>query len=246
MGCDKEWYHFLGVKNWQTLAALWACALPCNKKKISRAEGSWTNPLNALQWVIRYFFIKFCIYRFSLWYEFFVHNALRVEKSYQHVLDAEPLEFQFLRPRGVSPTHSEFCRLVSGSQAKHQVSSPVIIWLKKFLSASAIAIMPCQDVTRSSFCQGVKECGIKRAHNILFPKSSFRIRRTTALGMFKDSAIILDVIRMSFLTKLATVAMFTSVRVYFGRPPLSSSSTGFLLSRNRECQHLIRSQPYSY
>jgi hypothetical protein len=27
-------------------------------------------------------------------------------------------------------------------------------------------------VTRSSFCSGVKECGTKRAHNILFPKSS--------------------------------------------------------------------------
>jgi hypothetical protein len=31
------------------------------------------------------------------------------------------------------------------------------------------------------------------------------------LGMFKDSAIILDVIRWSFLTKSATAAMFTSV-----------------------------------
>jgi len=41
----------------------------------------------------------------------------------------------------VSLTHSELCRFVSGSQAKHQVSSPVIILLKQFLSASAIAIM---------------------------------------------------------------------------------------------------------
>jgi hypothetical protein len=29
-----------------------------------------------------------------------VHYALRVEKIYQHGLDAGPLEFQFLRPRG--------------------------------------------------------------------------------------------------------------------------------------------------
>jgi len=29
----------------------------------------------------------------------------------------------------------------------------------------------------------------------LFPKSSFRIRITKVLGMFKDSAIILDAIR---------------------------------------------------
>jgi hypothetical protein len=40
----------------------------------------------------------------------------------------------------------------------------------------------------------------------------FRIRRTTVLGMFKVSAIILDAIRRLFLTKsAATAAMFTSV-----------------------------------
>jgi hypothetical protein len=82
-------------------------------------------------------------------------------------------------------------------------------------------------------CSGVKECGTKRAHNFLFPKSSFRIRRTTVLGMFKDS-IILDAIGRSFLTKSATAAMFTSVRVDFGRPPLSSTSTSSLPSWNRE------------
>jgi len=53
--------------------------------------------------------------------------------------------------------------------------------------------------------------------------------------MFKDSAIILDAIQRSFLTKSATAAMFTSVHVDFGRPPLSSSSTSSLPSRNREC-----------
>ena len=37
---------------------------------------------------------------FPLLYEFFVHYALRVEKNYQCGLDAGPLEFQFLRPRG--------------------------------------------------------------------------------------------------------------------------------------------------
>ena len=46
-GCNFFW-----VKNWQTLAALWAGALSCNKKKISRAERSWTNPLNALLFYI--------------------------------------------------------------------------------------------------------------------------------------------------------------------------------------------------
>jgi hypothetical protein len=54
------------------------------------------------------------------------------------------------------------------------------------------------------------------------------------LGMFKDSAIILDAIRWSFLTKSATAAMFTSVRVDLGRPSFSPSSTSSFPSRNRE------------
>jgi hypothetical protein len=63
-------------------------------------------------------------------------------------------------------------------------------------------------------------------------KNSFRVRRTTVLGMFKDSAIILDAIRPSFFTKSS--ATFTPVRVDFGRPPLSSSFTSSLPSRNPE------------
>jgi len=88
-------------------------------------------------------------------------------------------------------------------------------------------------MTQSSFCSGVKECGTKRAHNILFPKPSFRIRSITVLGMSKDSAIILDAIQRSFLNKSATAAMSTSFRVDFARPPLSPS-TSSLPSRNRE------------
>jgi len=63
--------------------------------KISRVKCSWTNPLCVLQEVIHYAFIKFCIYCFFLWYEFFVCYALRVEKFYQHGLDVGPLEFSF-------------------------------------------------------------------------------------------------------------------------------------------------------
>ena len=69
------------------------------QEKFSRAERSWTNPLNALQEAIHYLFIKFCIYCFSPCYELFVHCASRFEKNYQHDLDAGPLEFQFLPPR---------------------------------------------------------------------------------------------------------------------------------------------------
>jgi hypothetical protein len=39
------------------------------------------------------------------------------------------------------------------------------------LSASAIVIMSWQDVTRSSLCSGVKDCGIKRDTTFSFPNS---------------------------------------------------------------------------
>jgi len=41
--------------------------------------------------------------------------------------------FSFFGRGDVSPTHSELCRFVSGSKAKHQVSSPTIILLKNFV-----------------------------------------------------------------------------------------------------------------
>jgi hypothetical protein len=43
-------------------------------------------------------------------------------------------------------------------------------------------------------CQGVWN----QTCTQLFPKSCFRIQRTTVLGMFKDSDVILDVIRGHF------------------------------------------------
>ena len=145
-----------------------------------------------------------------------------------------PWKFQFLRSRGclINPIRTlSLCFGVTGK-------TPGLIsrnnFIKKFLSASAIAIMSGQDVTPSSLCSGVKERGAKRARNFLFPKSFFRIRRTTVLGMFKDSTIILDAIRRSFLTKSATAAMFASVRVDFEWPHLSSFSTSSPPSRYRE------------
>jgi len=90
-------YHFAGSKIGKRSCVGRGIII---QEKISRAERSWMNPVNALQEVIHYSFIKFCISWFSLWYEFFMYYTLRVEKNYQHGLDARPLEFQFLRPRG--------------------------------------------------------------------------------------------------------------------------------------------------
>jgi len=95
MGCKIFWRQKLAK-----ICSFVGGRIIVQQEKISRAELSWTNPLNALQEAIHYSFIKFCIYCFSLWYELIVHFALKVEKIDQHGLDAGPMEFQFLRPRG--------------------------------------------------------------------------------------------------------------------------------------------------
>jgi hypothetical protein len=85
------------------------------QEKIPRAERSWTNPLNALQEAIHYLFMKFCIYCFSLWYELFVHYALRAEKFINMFLMLDVSNFSFFGRVDVSTNHSELCRLVSVS-----------------------------------------------------------------------------------------------------------------------------------
>jgi hypothetical protein len=141
--------------------------------------------------------------------------------------------FSFSGRGDVSPTHSEICRFVSGSYAKHQVSPPVITLLKKMCLHRPSRW--CLGEMWLDFpllrCQGLwkKICTRLSLSQILVQNP-----KNYSLGMFKDSAIILSAIRRSFLTKSATAAVFTSVRVDFGRPLLSSSSTSSLPSRNRE------------
>jgi len=155
--------------------ALWTGALPCNKKRSESTTqrdkptecASGGNPLLLYTRKILHL-LFFPLVR--------ILCAVRLEskKNYQHGLDAGPLEFQFLQLRGclTNPFRTLLlCFRVIGK-------TPGLIscnnFVKKLLSASAIAIMSWQDVTRSSLCSSV-ECGIKRAHNFLFPKSSFRI-----------------------------------------------------------------------
>jgi len=61
-GCN----NFLGQKLANTCSFVGERII-VQHEKISRAERSWTNPLNVLQEKIHYSFIKFCIYSFSLW-----------------------------------------------------------------------------------------------------------------------------------------------------------------------------------
>ena len=107
---------------------------------ISRAERSWTNPLNAFQDAFHYSFIKILHLLFFLLVRILCSLRLESGKNYQHGLDAYLWNFSFFSRGDVLPTHSELCLFVSGSTAKHQISSPVIILLKKILSVSAIAI----------------------------------------------------------------------------------------------------------
>ena len=60
--------------------------------------------------------------------------------------------FSYFARRYISATHSELCRCVSVSQAKHHVSFPEISFIKK-LFALAIAIITLKDATWSSSSQ---------------------------------------------------------------------------------------------
>ena len=161
-------------------------------------------------------------------------TSWELKKNYQHGLDAGPLEFQFLWPRGclTDPFRTlSLCFRVTGK-------TPSLISRNNFVKKIFVCIGHCDNVLARCYsifpllrCQGVWN---KHAYNFLFPKSPFRIWRTTVLGIFKVSVIILDVIQWSFLTKSATAAMFTSFWVDFGWPPRSSSSTSSLPSQNRK------------
>ena len=92
----------------------------------------------------------------------------------------------------VSPTHAADWRLVVGSQAKHHVSSPVTLFLKKSGSLSAVAIKSQQAAIPQSFCSEVKECGTMHEQIFCFRKSSTTIFLTVSLPMFTSSASILS------------------------------------------------------
>ena len=109
---DKGLKLFLGQKLANTCSFVGGCII-VQQEKISRAECSWMNPVNALQEAIHCCFIKFYIYCFSLWYEFFVHCTLRVEKFISMVLMQDLCNFRFFNRGDVSPTHSELCCFVS-------------------------------------------------------------------------------------------------------------------------------------
>jgi len=143
-GCNIFWGQI-----WQTLALL-SGRIFVQQKKISKAGRNWTNPLNALQEAIHYSFMKFCIYCFALLHEFFLHYPLKVKKNYKHVLDAGPLEFQFLRRRGYLTKPFRTLSLCIGVKGK----TP--------------GLNSCKNVAKKFVCIGHRDNGLARCDS-LFP-----------------------------------------------------------------------------
>ena len=144
--------------------------------------------------------------------------CLESRKNYQHGLDVGPLEFQFLWPRECLTKPFRTLSLCFGVISK----TPGLIshnnFVKKFLSASAIVIMSWQDVTHSSLCSGVKECGTKRAHNFLFFQILFQNLKNYSPGDVQrfcchslcDSTVIFNQISNSNNVHLSSSQFWTA------------------------------------
>ena len=235
----------MGVKNWQTLTAFGRAHYRVTRKYLDRRTqldervecASAGGPL---------------LFPHLLFFPpARILCALRLEsrKKNKHGLDAGPLEFQFLRPRGCLTTPYRtlsFCFGVTGKR-------PGLIsrnnFVKNILSASAIAIMSWQDVIRSSLCSGVKECGTKRAHNFLSPSQIlFQNPTNYSLGDVQRFCYHYWWIRRSFFKQISNSSNVYLSSSRFWTVTLSSSSTSPLPSRNREyhLKRLFSSEPYSH
>ena len=211
---------FFGIKNWRTLAALWAGTLLCNKKKSQEQ-----NAAGQTQWM-----------RFRRWYitpssnsAFTVFpsgmNSLCTtpweSKNYQPGLNVGPLEFQFLQPSGclTNPFRSLlFCFGVIGK-------TPGLFSHKGFVKKIFVCIRHHDNVlARRDVIFPLLRC------KILWNKTCTQLSLSQLLFQNLKNCSIGNVKKFCYhswcdLTKSATAAMFTSVQVDFGWPPLSSSST---------------------
>jgi hypothetical protein len=153
---------------------------------------------------------------------------LRIEKNYQHVLDGGPLEFRFLRQRGCPTNPFRTPSLCFGVIGKTPGLISLNNFVKKFLSASAIAIMSLQDVTLSSLSSGVEKT-MNTNFSFLFQNP-----KNYSLGDVQRFCYHSWCISTVIFDQISNSSNVSSVRVDFGRPALSSSSTSSLRSRNLE------------
>jgi hypothetical protein len=158
--------------------------------------------------------------------------ALRLEsrKNYQHDLDAGPLEFQFLLPRGCLINPFRTLSLCFGVIDK----TPGLTSSNNFVKKNFVCIghhnnilARCDSIFPLLRWQGVwnKTC------------TQPSLSKSEELLTWGSSKILLTFLMRfdgHFWKKSATATMFTSVLLNFGWATLSSSSTSSLPSRNRE------------
>ena len=156
-----------------------------------------------------------------------MHYALRVDKNYQQTVDAGPSEFQFLRARGCLTNPFRTLSLCFGVIDKTSCLISVIILL---IVCIGHVLARCDSIFPLLRCQGVwnKTCTQLSLSQILFQNP-----KNYSLEDVQKFCYHFYAIRRTFFTKSSTAAMFTSVRVDFGQPPLSFS-TSSLQSRNPE------------
>ena len=151
--------------------------------------------------------------------------ALRLEsrkKNINMVLMRDLWKFSFFGRGDVSPTHSELCRFVSGSQATHQVSSTVIILLKNFVCIGHRdnILARCDSIFPLLRCQAVwnKTCTQLSLSQILFqnPKnySLWDVQRFCYHSWF-DSDAIFDQISNSSNVYLSSSRFWTATSLVF-------------------------------
>ena len=135
--------------------------------------------------------------------------------------------FGFFGRGDVSPSHSELClSLCFGVIGK----TPGLISHNNFVYKNFVCIDHCDNVlARCDSIFPLFSC--QRVLNKMFTQLSlsqilFQNPKTYSLGNVQRFCYHFYAIRrVCFLPKSTTAAMFTSVPVDFGRPPLSSSST---------------------
>ena len=141
--------------------------------------------------------------------------------------------FSFFGRGVVSPTNSELCRFVSGSQAKHQVSSPIIILFKKnfvYIGHHDKVIARCDSIFPLLRCQEVWN---KTCTQLCLSQILFRNLKNYSLGDVQrfcyhswcDSTVILEQISNSCNVYLSSSRfwMATSLVIFYQPPSILKS-----------------------
>ena len=155
------------------------------------------------------------------------------------VLMRDLWNFSFFGRGNVSPTHSELCRFISGSQAKHQVSEPVVVLLRKkfvYIGHRDNVLKRCDSIFPLLRCQAVwnKTCTQLSLFQILFqnPKN-YSLGGVQRFSYYSwcDSTVIFDQISNSsnVCVSLSRFWTATSLVIFY---QLHSVSKSRILPKN--------------